>query len=225
MANQAPAVASFDAFLRQTQPLTFPLSSQTASNFGDNRTFTADKTGYCEGILAYVTATITSAAGTTGNWDAAFFPFNLIARITCQSNNGFQFYSTSGFENILVQHAWFGKSNPADLRISPLISAVGASSTYYSSQGARNIKPTVLNVTDSTLVSPGDALAASKTYEISVPYFIPLTAMQDIRTGLTLIQSQSSGLQIQFTVGTQSDIANVTAGSLTLSSLTITPTP
>lgn len=221
--SQNQVAPSFDAFLRASQPLAFPLSAQTLSNFGDSRTFTADKTGYCESILVYVTGTFTSAAGTTGNFDPAFFPYNLINRITVQSNNGFQFYNTLGFENVLVQNAWYGKSNPSDLRISPLINALGTTPLYYTTQGARNVMPTVFNVTDSTLINPGSALGASKTYEFSIPYLIPLTTTQDIRTGLTLIQSQSSGLQIQMTAGSASDIANVTAGSLTLSSMTFTP--
>jgi len=234
--RSAPAAPSFDAFLRATQPLSFPLSSQSATNFGDSRTFTADKTGYCESILCYVSGTFTSGLLTNNPiFDPSFFPWNIISRITVQSNNGFQFYNTLGFENAMVQQAWFGKSNSPYSRLNPFW-ALGAASNVlpttpllYTDKGARNFMPTVFNVTDSAVVSPGDTIGASKTYEFSIPYLIPLTAAQDIRAGLCLIQSQSSGLQIQFTVGTSADLvapgaAGNGAVTLTLSALTITPT-
>jgi hypothetical protein len=209
----APARPNFGAFLAKTTPINKQLSDSTINNFGDTRQIDCDRVGYLAYVIVLVQAVVTSAAGTTGNWDANFFPWNIVSRLRLESNTGYIHYSTKGFENYLVQK-WMRLGWDPGTRINPNAALSGTA-------GARNAFATVWNVTDSALVAPGDALAASKVYNISVPFIIPLVSHSDLRTGLLMIQNNATRASLFVTLGTAADLANVTAGSLALTSCTI----
>lgn len=152
---------------------------------------------FAAGFLAYVKiqiyGTITTGTSASGTWDANYWPYNLLQRLVLRSNNGFEFYNTSGFLNLPIQMYHRIGFNPG-VPISPLSFNSGT-------QGARV----------AVQQAPTGALASSTAYPILVNYMIPVVSHPDLRAGLLPLQNNATKVTVVATLGNATDWAGAAA--------------
>lgn len=212
-AQQAPMRPSFAKFLALSQPINKQLSDVSFTNFGETKSVDLDRVGYLAYLFGYIEATITTGAAMAGTWDTNFFPWNLISKITAESNSGYQFYNTSGFENMMIMRTLLGLSFDPGTAIHP-------NTSYNGVRGARNAFAQVVNTTTNALVPAGTAIASSTVFKVRVPFVIPFVSHRDMRSGLILVQNNATRVTVRVTLGSTLDLG-VTSGTATLTSCTL----
>lgn len=163
---------------------------------GDNKSSDVYATGFLSYLRVCVFGTITTGSGASGTFDANYWPWNLIKRLSLRSNAGFTYYDTDGFTNRLVQKYHRLGYDPG-LQISPL------TGTPYSTTGAR------VGIIQGP--AAGAAVAASTAYPVLVQYLIPLVSHPDIRAGLLPLQNNATRVTLGMVLGSFTDWAGAAA--------------
>lgn len=164
------------------------LADMSFTSAGDNKSSDVYATGFLSHLCVMIYGTITTGTSSAGTFDANYWPWNLVKRITLRSNAGLTFYDTDGFSNRLIQR-WYRLGYDPGLQISPLVAAP------YSTTGAR-----VANIQ-----FPTGARADSTAYEVSVTYLIPLVSHSDLRAGLLPLQNNATRVTLNVVLGSITD--------------------
>lgn len=193
--NGQPVPLTIDQFLRNTQDATQSVGSY---NYVDNNTITAalPKAGMATNILVLVSVQVVVAGTvTSGKW-ASYpqAPWSILKRITLASNTAKQIRSLSG--NSMYQY--LRKRTGVDVNAMP----TGTNSSGWN---------TILGVGASSIV-PG-ANVTTGTYNIVLPFIIPIAYNARLDTGLIIMQMNNVQFNLGLTFGACSSGISATGGS------------
>lgn len=157
---------------------------------GDNKSVDVYATGFLSFLRVNLFGTITTGTSAAGTFDANYWPWNLLKRISLRSNAGFTYYDTDGYSNRLVQK-WYRMGYDPGLQIDPLVAGP------YATTGSRVAQ----------IQFPTGAVSSSTAYPISVTYLIPLVSHADLRAGLLPLQNNATRVTVATTLGSITDWA------------------
>jgi hypothetical protein len=197
-------VGDFNAATRQSLQTLPDLVPPTAGTAGQISRRELPQSAFCAGLWLVLSGTTTAAAASTAT--AALYPvlpFSFIRRIRIYNNQGVEFWNTSGYGAYLYMRTLRTGFDPATRYPSAQLQGIGDPFAQY------HVRPV--------------NLIADETQNWRCMFWLPISFGPGLSHGLQLLQDPAITYTLEVTWGDTTDLYSATTGTVTLSSISLTP--